>query len=53
MNDTNNISNNNSTNKTRKPISASTKNTYDGRLKSLEITDYTNIDEVNKLIDKV
>ena len=53
MNDTNNISNNNSTNKTRKPIGASTKNTYDGRLKSLAITDYINIDEVYKQIDKL
>ena len=53
MSDTDNISNNNSTNKTRKPISASTKKTYDGRLKSLAIKDYTNIDEVDKQIDKV
>ena len=48
MNDNNYISNNNSINKTRKPISASTKQTYNGQLKSLAITDYINIDEVNK-----
>ena len=53
MNDNNNISNNNSTNKTRKPMVASTNKTYDGRLKRLAITDYTNIDKVNKQIDKV
>ena len=48
MSDIDNPSNNNLTNKTRKPICASTIKTYNGRLKSLAITDYTNIDEVNK-----
>ena len=43
----------NTTNKTRKEICVSTKKIYDRRLKSLAITDYTNIDEVNQRIDKV
>ena len=53
MNDKENIPNNKSINKAKKPISVSTKNTYDGRLKSLAITDYTNIDEVLKQVNKV
>ena len=53
MSDIDNPSNNNPTNKPRKIICESTKTTYNGRLKSLAITDYTNIDEVNKQIDKV
>ena len=53
MTDIDNPSNNNPTNKTRKTICASTIKTYNGRLKCLAITDYTNIDEVNKQIDKV
>ena len=53
MSDRNNVPNNKSTNKSKKPISASTKTTYDKRLKSVAITDYTNIDEVSKQLDKV
>ena len=53
MTEIDNPSNNNPINKTRKTICASTKKTYEGRLKSLAITDYTNIDEVNQQIDKV
>ena len=53
MSDIDNTSNNYPTNKTKKQICESTKTTYNGRLISLAITDYTNIDEVNKQIDKV
>ena len=53
MSDTDNPPNNNPINKTRKPICASTIKTYNGRLKSLAIKDYTNIDEVNQQIYKV
>ena len=53
MSDIDDPPNNNPNNKPRKEISESTKKTYNGRLKSLAIKDYTNIDEVNQQIDKV
>ena len=53
MNDINNVQNNKSTNKFTKPISASTKKTYDKRLNTLVYTHYTNIDEVIKQVDNV
>ena len=52
MSDIDNPPNNTPINKPRKPICESTIKTYNGRLKSLAITDCTNIDEVNQQIDK-
>ena len=45
MNNKDNVANYKSTNKSTNPISAPTKNAYNGRLQNLAITNYTTIDE--------